>query len=290
MNYKLLLAGKNRAMIDDFFTLMADRFEAMTSSIRYKDLQQHLKYFEPDAFVVCMNNEPEEITSLMFHFKTKFLDKQRIPLIIIGTPEECGDFNKIAIDIADLTLLRPINAITIEASICQFMDDLKRRLAEEEAEKEAKKAAEEAKKAAEEAKALEEKNAQLAAFGLSTSKKRIMVIDDDTVMLRMIREHLRDHYEVVIVTSGTLALKYLETKTADLILLDYEMPEESGPEVLQKLHDNPNTNKIPVLFLTGVTEKSKIAKALVLKPQGYLLKPIDRNKLFAAIEKQLGKE
>ena len=101
--------------------------------------------------------------------------------------------------------------------------------------------------------------------------------------------YLRDKYEVVIVPSGSVALKFLETKTTDLILLDYEMPGESGPEVLEKLRQNPATADIPVLFLTGVTERSKIAKAISLKPQGYLLKPIDREKLFDAIEKTIGK-
>ena len=66
------------------------------------------------------------------------------------------------------------------------------------------------------------------------------------------------------------------------------MPGESGPDVLEKLRENDKTKEIPVIFLTGVTERDKIAQVLVMKPQGYLLKPIDHDKLTDAIDKVLG--
>ena len=289
MKYKILLTGKNRSIIDDFFILMEDRFELMTTSYRFKDIQKHLELYEPDAFVYCMNDESPDTFPILYHVKNKLLLKKRIPFILIGTPEECSEFNQSNYDVTDLTLVRPINALNIQSSVSQYIDNHKRRISEEEAEAQAKKEAEEkAKKEAEDNAALNIAVKQ-AAYTAKEGKKHIMVIDDDTLMLKMIREHLRDKYEVVIVPSGSVALKFLETKTTDLILLDYEMPDESGPEVLEKLRQNPATADIPVLFLTGVTERSKIAKAISLKPQGYLLKPIDREKLFDAIEKTIGK-
>ena len=74
----------------------------------------------------------------------------------------------------------------------------------------------------------------------------------------------------------------------NLILLDYEMPGENGPEVLEKLRANPITNQIPVIFLTGINDRKKIQQVLALKPQGYLLKPIDHDKLVEAIENTIG--
>lgn len=276
-------------MIDDFFILMDERFDLMTTSYRYKDIQKHLELYTPDAFVYCMNDELPDTFPILYHVKTKLLLKKRIPFIVIGTPEECSEFNQANINVTDLTLVRPINALNIQSSICQYIDDHKRRISEEEAEAQAKKEAEEKAQKEKEDNAALDIAVKQAAFTAKAGKKHITVIDDDTLMLKMIREHLREKYEVVIVPSGSVALKFLETKSTDLILLDYEMPGESGPEVLAKLRENPATADIPVLFLTGVTERSKIAKAISLKPQGYLLKPIDREKLFEAIEKTIGK-
>ena len=90
--------------------------------------------------------------------------------------------------------------------------------------------------------------------------------------------------------SGKLAFTFLEKKHTDLILLDYEMPIINGGEVLKKLRENPATKDIPVVFLTGVSNRSTIQEVLAMKPQGYLLKPIDSEKLFKVIMDVLGKK
>ncbi len=122
----------------------------------------------------------------------------------------------------------------------------------------------------------------------SNRRKHILVVDDDSRMLKIIKRHLSDKYDVATALNGRLALKFLETKKTNLILLDYEMPLENGPAILKKLKENPFTHDIPVIFLTGISERDKIEKALVLKPQGYLLKPIDHIKLLSSISKLIG--
>lgn len=119
-------------------------------------------------------------------------------------------------------------------------------------------------------------------------RKHILVVDDDSRMLKIINRHLAEKYDVATALNGRLALKFLETKRTDLILLDYEMPLENGPAILKKIRENPRTQNIPVVFLTGISERNKIQKALVLKPQGYLLKPIDHIKLLSTISKLIG--
>ena len=114
-----------------------------------------------------------------------------------------------------------------------------------------------------------------------------LVIDDDVRMLKVIKLHLHEKYDVATAISGKIALKFLETKHTDLILLDYAMPDENGLVVLEKLRANPLTKDIPVIFLTGITDRKKIQEALVMKPQGYLLKPINRKRLLAAIQNTL---
>lgn len=61
------------------------------------------------------------------------------------------------------------------------------------------------------------------------------------------------------------------------------MPVESGLEVFQKIKANKEKSNIPVIFLTGTSDSSKIKEILSLHPKGYLLKPVNVDKLLASI-------
>lgn len=124
--------------------------------------------------------------------------------------------------------------------------------------------------------------------GADSRRKHILVVDDNSMILRLVKEHLHDKYDVATALSGKIALKFLQKKKTDLILLDYEMPDENGVVVLEKLRASNATKDIPVVFLTGVTESKKIKEALAMKPQSYLLKPINRDRLLDTIEKLIG--
>ena len=83
-----------------------------------------------------------------------------------------------------------------------------------------------------------------------------------------------------MVTSGLQAIKWLGKNKADLILLDYEMPVTSGPQVLEMLRSDDETRSIPVIFLTGRSDKESVMSVLALKPEGYLLKNIEKEELL----------
>ena len=68
------------------------------------------------------------------------------------------------------------------------------------------------------------------------------------------------------------------------------MPGMDGRETFIKIKENPNTKNIPVLFLTGVTDKSHIYAVLELEPAGYILKPAAEEKLFSQIEQALAEK
>ncbi|MCM1427306.1 MAG: response regulator [Eubacterium sp.] len=120
-------------------------------------------------------------------------------------------------------------------------------------------------------------------------KKKIMVIDDSPLMLRTISGMLNAHYKVATAISGKVAWRYLADNTADLIILDYEMPDENGPAVFKKLKENPLTADIPVIFLTSVNDVDKVCGVLSLQPEGYLLKPVDMADLMGKIEEALSR-
>lgn len=273
MRYKTLLIGRNNSMIDDFFNQTEDMFEVMTSSVRYEDMMRHLKYVEPDIFVYCIYNESMDVFSLMANIKEQ-LFQRKVPFILIGSKEDCDEFERNTANVPDLVLHKPLTAEAITLQLSNFMrgwESIKSKTKD----------------------AIQKNKTDLSAGAKAGAdiqeeepkRKHILVVDDSPIMLKTLKEHLRDDYDIATAVSGKVALKFLERRKTDLILLDYEMPEESGPAVLEKLRANPSTKDIPVIFLTGVTDSGKIREALVLKPQGYLLKPIDHDKLMDAITK-----
>jgi CheY-like chemotaxis protein len=115
-------------------------------------------------------------------------------------------------------------------------------------------------------------------------RKNILLVDDDSTFLKMVKDWLSVKYRVTIVTSGAQALMYIADNTPDLILLDYEMPVTSGPQVLEMLRSETKVDSIPVIFLTGKGDRESVLKVLALKPDGYLLKSMERPRLLSAID------
>ena len=130
-----------------------------------------------------------------------------------------------------------------------------------------------------------EKIDELVNNGDAESKKHILVVDDSGMMLNTIREWLGDIYSVSLVNSATNALTFLATHKPDLILLDYEMPICTGPQLLEMIRGDENLKDIPVIFLTGKDDAESVKKVLDLKPDGYLLKSRPRSEIVSAIEK-----
>ena len=102
---------------------------------------------------------------------------------------------------------------------------------------------------------------------------------------KLLKAALEPDYVVTTMISGKMAIKFLKTKTPDLIFLDYQMPVEDGPEVFKNIRALDSSKDVPIVFLTGVADRSKIANVLMLKPQGYLLKPIDIERVNETIHR-----
>ena len=123
-------------------------------------------------------------------------------------------------------------------------------------------------------------------------RKTVLIVDDDVAYMQMIRDWLKDTYQIVMANSGVKAIKWLTNNKADLVLLDYEMPVLNGPTFFEMLKSDPDSDVIPVMFLTGQMTKSSVVTAMKLKPIDYLLKSITRSelrdKLANYFEKQKG--
>lgn len=117
------------------------------------------------------------------------------------------------------------------------------------------------------------------------AQKTILLVDDDAVMIRTLREGLSTSYKVLPANSGANALKILERAKPDLILLDYEMPEMNGPQVLETLRSKDETAKIPVMFLTAKSDAGSLDRIEALKPEGHMLKTLPLREIKGIIQK-----
>ena len=274
MKYKILLAGKNDSVIDEFFENMTESFETVSTSAHMADILNHLSFFKPDVFVYCMSGENADDMSRIANMRFR-MTRAGIAFVTVGFKEDCDEFDRITPGEADLTLHMPLPVYVIQDKIMELVKNSRFRHAVDEI------SLENAEKEGAPAQAA----AAQAGYG---PRKHILVVDDDAMMLKTIKEHLHDRYEVATASSGQTALKFLERKKTDLILLDYEMPDAKGPAILARLRSSEMTRKIPVIFLTSVTDTNKIMEALALKPQNYLLKPVDPVKLLDTIAKTIG--
>ncbi len=114
--------------------------------------------------------------------------------------------------------------------------------------------------------------------------QRILIVDDDPLVLRTIKGWLSDRYTVFMATSGTDAMEFLKKNSVDLILLDYEMPETSGLETFGMIKKMPALSKIPVIFLTSKDDKETVKKVLDAHPEKYILKTMPQAKIVKSIE------
>ena len=104
-------------------------------------------------------------------------------------------------------------------------------------------------------------------------KQIILVVDDDKSNLCVAQNLLSDEYRIALANSGELALKYLEKNIPDLILLDIQMPNLDGFEVIKILQANPKYVRIPVIFLTADRSDETEEKCFKLGAVDYIGKP-----------------
>jgi CheY-like chemotaxis protein len=113
----------------------------------------------------------------------------------------------------------------------------------------------------------------------------VLIVDDNDMNCFVANSLLKEtQMQTTIAHSGAEALEALQKQRFHVVLLDYMMPEEDGPTVLRQLREVPEYADIPVIFLTGMTEKNTVIRTLTeLKPDGYIIKPSRKSEIVAKI-------
>ncbi|MBQ9483143.1 MAG: response regulator, partial [Ruminiclostridium sp.] len=144
---------------------------------------------------------------------------------------------------------RPMNMEAFVQTIFEYMNE-----GEKNPDEKAKKTENEPAEGAEAVPAKRKMTSDMVAV----RKRRILLVDDDASYLRIIRNWLKDGYEVGVASSALQAIMWLAKNDVDLILLDYKMPVCSGAQMFAMLQNDSQTKTIPVFFLTGNSARDAV--------------------------------
>lgn len=122
---------------------------------------------------------------------------------------------------------------------------------------------------------------------MRTNPQMIFLVDDNPTNLATGRNALIGKYNVITIPSGDKLLRMLEKNIPALILLDVEMPEMDGYEVIRRIKADPRTAEIPVIFLTAKTDTASELEGLSLGAIDYVTKPFSPPLLLKRIEVHL---
>lgn len=118
-------------------------------------------------------------------------------------------------------------------------------------------------------------------------KSIILVVDDDKTNLMLAQKILLPEYRFAACNSGMAALKYLENNRPDLILLDINMPDMDGFEVMEQLRLKEETASIPVIFLTADNLTQTEVKCFQMGAMDFVTKPFVPEILLSRVSKTL---
>ena len=248
---RILLVGKFNGIVQDnhFFDNLFDAQICVDNVVMVKGM---LKIKKPELVVISLKGISVEAKEIFEELKQNY---PKMPVICLGTNQEVKLHMSSISTKQFITLLAPLDDKKILDAICNILDSG------------------------------EDVQQSVETKG---EKKSILLVDDSNVQLRALNELLKEKYEVRMSTSGMQALTMIGKKKPDMIFLDYEMPICDGKMTLEMIRGMEESKDIPVVFLTGVSDKEHIAAVLDLKPAGYLLKPADAERIYSIIEKVLG--
>ena len=255
MKYKLLLGGENSVIIRDFFCHTEQYFQCLITTNLLRDVTGHFECFPPDVYVLFLDTESCDDVSHHVNAVKENEFYNSAAIAIVAKEAICDEIRQRCPWIANMLIKRPISSDNLALSIIDYLET------------------DQSTKIMRETESVQE----------SKEKKHILVVDDDRGVLKTVKSILEQDYEVTSIINGTLVEKILATRRVDAIVLDYEMPIMTGAEVYKKIKSNPDTKHIPICFLTGVSERSKVEEIMALRPRGYLLKPINAEILLATM-------
>ncbi len=122
--------------------------------------------------------------------------------------------------------------------------------------------------------------------GAVATKKRVLVVDDERHIVRLVQVNLERHgYQVLTAYDGVECLEKARSEKPDLIVLDVMMPRLDGFQALQQLKDDPQTKDIPVIMLTARAQDRDVLAGYTYGADLYLTKPFNPLELISLVKR-----
>jgi DNA-binding response OmpR family regulator len=118
-------------------------------------------------------------------------------------------------------------------------------------------------------------------------RQKILVIEDNPDTRRFLQVMLGREFEVLVAENGLEGIDLARAKLPDLIVLDVIMPVLNGYDTCKRLKSDPETQSIPVIFLSGKNTTAEITYGLSMGAEDYLPKPFDHRELMTRIKSRL---
>ena len=115
--------------------------------------------------------------------------------------------------------------------------------------------------------------------------QRVLVVDDDREILRLLRAYLeREGFQVVVALDGEEALHALRREKPDLVVLDLMLPKRDGWEITRVVRADPSLQHIPIIMLTARSEEADRVVGLELGADDYVVKPFSPREVVARVK------
>ena len=127
---------------------------------------------------------------------------------------------------------------------------------------------------------------------MADEKKTILIVEDEPDTATYLSVLLEDAgYDTVVAADGDQALEEIKARPPDLVSLDITMPNKSGVRLYRDIKESDEWRGIPIIIVTGVSgdfERFISTRRQVPPPEGYVPKPIDKEKFLATVKQHLG--
>jgi two-component system alkaline phosphatase synthesis response regulator PhoP len=117
---------------------------------------------------------------------------------------------------------------------------------------------------------------------------KVLVVDDQPNIVRLLQFHLEKEHDVFIAFNGQEALDLVDRECPQLIILDVVMPVLDGYRVLHRLKSNPQTRAITVIMLTKKDEPDDVILGYNVGADYYVSKPFNVSDIVALVRRHLG--